>query len=64
LHKIPGTAKPLNFPDAAETGRRLRLKGKIPAGRMYLYYEVEKTSAQPIIGSALQSDYEVKWAGA
>lgn len=64
IHKIPGTAKPLNFPDAAETGRRLRLKGMIPEGRVYLYYEIEKTSEKIRAGSALQSDYQVKWADA
>ncbi|EPX79935.1 class I SAM-dependent methyltransferase [Litoreibacter arenae] len=64
IHKIPGTAKPLNFPDAAETGRRLRLKGMIPEGRVYLYYEIEKTSEEIRAGSALQSDYQVKWADA
>ena len=64
IHKIPGTAKPLNFPDAAETGRRLRLKGLIPEGRMYLHYEIEKTTAKARTGSALQSDYQMKWADA
>lgn len=64
LAKIPGQHKPLHFPDAAETGIRLRLKGRIPEGRVYLYYEVEKTNLGLVDGSALQSDYEVKWAGA
>ncbi|WP_159808271.1 hypothetical protein [Litoreibacter roseus] len=61
IHKIPGRADPLNFPDAAETGRRLKLKGKIPTGRMYLYYEVEKTDETLSSGSVLQSDYERFW---
>ncbi|WP_298257135.1 hypothetical protein [uncultured Litoreibacter sp.] len=64
IHKIPGTVAPLNFPDAAETGRRLRLKGMIPEGRMYLHYEIEKTTAKARAGSALQSDYQTKWASA
>lgn len=64
IAKIPGKHKMLNFPDAAETGVRLKLKGKIPPGRVYLYYEIEKTKAGMAKGSALQSDYEVKWAGA
>lgn len=62
IHKIPGQAKILSFPDAAEHGRRLRLKGKIPDGRVYLYYEVQKTEAPMRDASALQSDYQVRWA--
>lgn len=64
IHKIPGRAKILRFPDAAETGGRLRLKGKIPDGRVYLYYEVERTEADANEGSALQSDYQARWANA
>lgn len=65
LTKIPDKAEPLEFPDAAETGRRLRLKGRVPDGRVYLYYEVEKPhSAALSADSALQSDYAVKWAQA
>jgi SAM-dependent methyltransferase len=64
IHKIPDKAKPLHFADAAETGKRVRLKGLIPDGRVYLYYEIEKTDAALDTSSALQSDYQVKWAGA
>lgn len=62
IHKIPGHAKILSFPDAAKTGQRLRLKGKIPEGRVYLYYEVERTAAPMLETSALQSDYQTRWA--
>lgn len=64
IPKIPGAGNILSFPDAAEKGLRLRLKGKIPQGRVYLYYEIEKTTAGLAKGSALQSDYQVKWSGA
>jgi len=52
----------LPFPDPAETGRRLRLKGKVPQGRVYLYYEVERMAQSALGSSALQSDYETRWA--
>ena len=51
------------FPDPAETGRRLRLKGKVPEGRVYLYYEVERLPGSALGSTMLQSDYETKWAG-
>ncbi|CUJ21996.1 hypothetical protein [Cognatishimia activa] len=51
----------LPFPDPAETGRRLRLKGKVPEGRMYLYYEIERTAESVLKDLVLQSDYETKW---
>lgn len=65
LPKIPGGEfgeQP--FRDPAETGRRLRMKGKIGPGRTYLYYEIEKTEGSHPPTYALQSDYEVKWRGA
>jgi len=61
LKKIPGDAPALDFPDPAETGRRLRLKGRIPEGRVYLYYEVEKTEDSALSDSTLQSDYVARW---
>lgn len=62
--KRPGQMRePLSFPDPAETGKRLRLKGKLPTGRIYLYYEVERTPDAQLGDIALQSDYETKWAG-
>lgn len=53
----------VNFPDAAELGHRLRLKGKIPPGRFYLYYEVERRPESALQEATLQSDYETKWHG-
>ena len=53
----------LDFRDPAETGKRLRLKGRVPAGRMYLYYEVERTPEAKLRNVVLQSDYETKWQG-
>lgn len=61
IHKIPNKAKMLEFPDPAELGTRLRLKGMIPDGRVYLYYEVEKTDKKPLTGPAYQSDYQLRW---
>jgi len=61
LPKIPGGADPLIFPDPAEKGKRLRLKGKVPAGRVYLYYEVEKTRDSSLSSLTFQSDYVAKW---
>lgn len=52
----------LDFPDAAEKGVRLRLKNKIPEGRIYLLCEIEKPDGAALAdGSVLQSDYQVKW---
>jgi len=53
----------LTFPDPAELGHRLRLKGRIPPARFYLYYEVERRPESAISNATLQSDYETKWAG-
>lgn len=64
VHKLPNRMPaPMAFPDPAETGKRLRLKGRIPEGRIYLYYEVERTPGAQLGDVALQSDYETKWAG-
>ena len=63
IKKLP-TAKDqhLEFPDPAATGKRLRLKGKIPEGRVYLYYEVERLPTSRLGDVMLQSDYETKWS--
>ncbi len=53
----------LKFRDPAELGRRLRLRGRIPHSRFYLYYEVERRPDSAIAETTLQSDYETKWAG-
>lgn len=55
----------IDFPDPATSGRRLRLrtsKSDFPAGRVYLYYEVEKLPESVMGRKTLQSDYETKWA--
>ncbi|MEQ9259985.1 MAG: hypothetical protein RIG84_12925 [Roseovarius sp.] len=49
------------FEDPAEIGHRLR--GDIPPGRMYLYYEVERTPDAALRNKVLQSDYETRWHG-
>lgn len=61
LQKEPGNSDPLVFADPAEKGKRLRLKGNIPQGRVYLYYEVEKTKESSLSAHTLQSDYVAKW---
>lgn len=53
----------INFPDPAELGHRLRLRGRIPNGRFYLYYEVERTPQAALSNITLQSDYEHRWSG-
>ncbi|WP_139837736.1 class I SAM-dependent methyltransferase [Roseovarius litorisediminis] len=54
---------PVEFPDPAHTGVRLKLYNQIGPGRTYLYYEVEKTRQSHLPKYALQSDYETKWHG-
>ncbi len=65
ITKAPANLKEyhLTFRDPAELGHRLRLKGRIPHSRFYLYYEVERLPDSAIAEETLQSDYEVKWAG-
>lgn len=53
----------LNFKDPADLGHRLRLKGRVPPERFYLYYEVERRADSAIAEVTLQSDYETKWSG-
>jgi len=60
---VDGKEYHLPFADPAELGHRLRLKGRIPPARFYLYYEVERLESSAIAEETLQSDYEVKWAG-
>lgn len=51
------------FEDPALTGRRIRLKRKgFPAGRVYLYYEIERLPESRPTGTVLQSDYVTRWA--
>lgn len=64
VKKRQGKAVPhLHFPDPAEKGNRLKLKGKLPEGRVYLAYEVEKLPSSALGQIALQSDYETLWVG-
>lgn len=67
VHRCIGLARDedvpdLNLPDAAETGVRLKLRGKLPNSRVYLYYEVEKTPDSQYDGIVLQSDYQTRWS--
>jgi SAM-dependent methyltransferase len=52
----------LSFRDPAATGKRLRLKERVPEGRVYLYYEVERLATSTLRHITLQSDYETKWS--
>ncbi len=68
VHRCMGVARDeampdLDFLDVGDYGTRLRLRGKLPATRVYLYYEVEKTPESKFDGTVLQSDYLVRWAG-
>lgn len=63
VKKIPGQSEThLSFPDPADTGKRLRLRGRFPEGRVYLYYEVERLATSMLRRLTLQSDYETKWS--
>ena len=63
IKKVPARDAPyLVFNDPALTGKRLRLRGKVPEGRVYLYYEVERLPTSSLGAVMLQSDYETKWA--
>lgn len=67
MHRCLGVTKDedhddVDFLDVGDYGTRLRLKGKLPASRVYLYYEVEKTANSTFDGSVLQSDYQARWA--
>ena len=53
--------KPIDLPDAAPLGRRLRRSKTFPEGRVYLYYEVRKPEGAKLTGPALQSDYQARW---
>lgn len=50
----------VRFEDPAVRG--VRLKVKLPEGRVYLYYEVERLDSSELGFTVLQSDYETKWA--
>lgn len=56
--------------DPAEVGRRTRYRSmlfpfsRIPPGRIYLFYEIEKVTGASLDGAALQPDYVVKWDAA
>lgn len=56
-------AKPgMDLPDQAELGHRIRMKGRVPEGRVYLYYEVRKPKGAKITGRTLSGDYQTIWA--
>lgn len=61
IKKFPDPEMHIDFPDPALTGKRLRLKGRMPEGRVYLYYEVERLPDSDMGSITLQSDYETKW---
>ncbi|MCG6883377.1 MAG: class I SAM-dependent methyltransferase [Silicimonas sp.] len=56
--------------DPAEVGRRTIYRSmlfpfsRIPPGRMYLFYDVEKVEGATLDGEALQPDYQVQWNAA
>lgn len=60
---IEGVIEELPFADPAEAGHRLRLRGRVPNERVYLYFEVERTPQSALASRTLQSDYEVRWSG-
>lgn len=67
MHRCLGVARDENVPDldfldVGDYGTRLRLKGKLPPTRVYLYYEVEKMAESRYDGAVLQSDYLARWA--
>lgn len=54
--------KEMPLPDPAEAGHRLRMRGKVPDVRTYLYYEVRRTAESHMPRRALQTDYVAKWS--
>ncbi|MEX2518611.1 MAG: hypothetical protein WD969_04685 [Paracoccaceae bacterium] len=52
---------PIESPDVAKTGRRLRLSRPFPAGRVYLYFEMRKTASAKLARAAWRSDYKARW---
>ena len=54
--------KELALPDPAEAGVRLRVRGKMPNQRVYLWYEVRKGPNAHRWTRALQTDYVRKWS--
>lgn len=60
---VPATPSeaPIELPDVAESGRRLRLSRPFPSGRVYLYYEMRKTAGAKLARAAWQSDYQARW---
>ena len=68
VHRCLGVARDedvedMDFLDVGDYGTRLRLRGKLPHTRIYLYYEVEKTADSEYDGTVLQSDYVARWPG-
>jgi SAM-dependent methyltransferase len=61
LPKDAGGA-PIAFEDVDEYGTRARLSRDFPAGRVYLYYEVEKPESATLGAIMQQSDYAHKYA--
>jgi len=54
--------KEMALPDPAAKGHRLRMKGKVPEVRTYLYYEVRRTAESHLPRKVLQTDYVAKWS--
>lgn len=54
--------KEMALPDPAEAGVRLRMRGKVPNQRVYLWYEVRKGTNAHRWTRALQTDYVRKWS--
>lgn len=50
-----------DLPDNKGSSRRREYDDILPAGRVFLYYEVRKLADSKLDGSALQADYETKW---
>ncbi|MGB0507964.1 MAG: class I SAM-dependent methyltransferase [Pikeienuella sp.] len=52
----------MDLADAQEMGHRVRMKGKVPEGRSYMYYEVRKSEGAKLTGRVLSGDYQVIWS--
>lgn len=53
--------KEIAIPDPAELGHRPRMRGKVPAQRVHLYYEVRKGPQAQASRPAFQTDYVNRW---
>lgn len=58
LQNIAHQRRPSGLPDQAASDPAVRMIGRVPEGRVYLYDEVRKPNGAKITGRALSGDYQ------